>query len=241
MPYSLFIADLHLDVRRPALIEAFEAFLRTEARGAEVLYILGDLFEVWIGDDNRAEGLHGALAALQALTQKGTPVRFLHGNRDFLVGSTFARRTGVELMPQRQVIDLYGTPTLVEHGDLLCTDDVAYQRYRRRIRHPLSLLALRILPRFIRERMARDLRELSAQEMAGKSTEIMDVNAETVRQVMREAEVRQLIHGHTHRPNVHRFELDGAPAVRVVLGDWYEQESWLVADSEGLHVVSQRT
>jgi len=170
MPYSLFIADLHLDVRRPALIEAFEAFLRTEARGAEVLYILGDLFEVWIGDDNRAEGLHGALAALQALTQKGTPVRFLHGNRDFLVGSTFARRTGVELMPQRQVIDLYGTPTLVEHGDLLCTDDVAYQRYRRRIRHPLSLRALRILPRFIRERMARDLRELSAQEMAGKST-----------------------------------------------------------------------
>ena len=239
MPYSLFIADLHLDAQRPSLVSAFENFLRAEARDAETLYILGDLFESWIGDDDRAQGLEGALAALRELTQSGVAVRFLHGNRDFLLGTAFARRMGMELLPQRQVLDLYGTPTLLEHGDLLCTDDIAYQRYRRRIRHPASRMLIRSLPRRIRERMADRLREVSAQAVAEKSMQTMDVNEQTVCQVMREYGVLRLIHGHTHRPAVHQFELDGAPAVRVVLGDWYEQGSWLVADASGVRAVLQ--
>ncbi len=240
MSYSLFIADLHLDAQRPALIAAFEDFLRTEARGAEALYILGDLFESWIGDDDRAQGLEDALAALRELTQSGVTVHFLHGNRDFLLGKAFARRSGIALLPQRQVVDLYGTPTLLEHGDLLCTDDVAYQNYRRRIRHPASRMLIRALPRWVREHMANRLREVSAQAVASKSMQIMDVNEQAVCQVMREFGVRQLIHGHTHRPAVHQFDLDGAQAMRVVLGDWYEQGSWLVADASGVRAVSQQ-
>lgn len=234
MPFTLFVADLHLDARRAAPVAAFADFLTAEARRAEALYILGDLFEAWIGDDDPADGLAEALAGVRQLAASGVAVRFLHGNRDFLVGAEFAQRTGMELLPERQVIDLYGTPTLIEHGDLLCTDDVAYQRYRRRIRHPAVLAALRRLPRAWRMRMAQRLRQVSAQAVADKSMRIMDVNEGTVKAAMRAAGVRTMIHGHTHRPAVHRFELDGAAAARAVLGDWYEQGSWLVADAGGL-------
>ncbi len=235
MAHTLFVSDLHLDACRAHLVEAFVDFLRTEARQAEALYILGDLFETWIGDDDPAEGLDEVLDALRALTGAKVPVRFQHGNRDFLVGAGFAQRTGVELLPERMVINLYGTPTLIEHGDLLCTDDRPYQRYRRRIRHPVTTTIFRYLPRTLRLRMARGLRRVSEQAIADKSMDIMDVNEDAVRTAMRLAEVRTLIHGHTHRPAEHWFELDGSPAVRVVLGDWYEQSSWLVADKDGLH------
>ena len=125
MPHTLFVSDLHLDAARPARVAAFAAFLRGPARAAEALYVLGDLFDAWIGDDDPAAGLQDALAALRELAAAGVPVRLLHGNRDFLLGADFARRTGAELLPERSVIDLYGAPTLIEHGDLLCIDDRA--------------------------------------------------------------------------------------------------------------------
>lgn len=234
-PHTLFVADLHLDASRPAQTAEFVRFLKTETRPAQALYILGDLFEFWIGDDDPAEGLDEVVGALRTCAAQGTAVKFLHGNRDFLLGADFARRTGIEILAARQVVDLHGTPTLIEHGDLLCTDDVAYQRYRRRIRHPAMLALLGRLPRSWRMRMARRLRRISAQAIAEKSETIMDVNEETVRQVMRSEGVYAMVHGHTHRPAVHRFKVDEMDAVRAVLGDWYEQGSWLVADSDGLH------
>lgn len=234
-PFTLFVSDLHLDASRPAQMQEFVRFLKNEAHQAQALYILGDLFEFWIGDDDPAEGLDGVIDALQGLTAQGISVKFLHGNRDFLLGADFARRTGIEILPARQVVDLHGIPTLIEHGDLLCTDDVAYQRYRRRIRHPLTMALLGNLPRSWRLRMGQRLRRISAQAIAGKSPDIMDVNEETVRQVMRSEGVYTMVHGHTHRPAIHEFEVDEVGAVRAVLGDWYEQGSWLVADADGLH------
>lgn len=234
-PFTLFVSDLHLDASRPAQMQEFEHFLKNEAHQAQALYILGDLFEFWIGDDDPAEGLDEVIDALRERTARGTVVKFLHGNRDFLVGADFARRTGIEILPARQVVDLHGIPTLIEHGDLLCTDDVPYQRYRRRIRHPVTMALLGSLPRSWRLRMGQRLRQISAQAIAGKSPDIMDVNEETVRQVMRSEGVYTMVHGHTHRPAVHRFKVDEVDAVRAVLGDWYEQGSWLAADADGLH------
>ena len=233
--FTLFVSDLHLDASRPGLVREFVHFLNNEAGRAQALYILGDLFEYWIGDDDPAEGLDEAIGALKEATARGLAVKFLHGNRDFLLGADFARRTGIELLSARQVIDLHGIPTLIEHGDLLCTDDVAYQRYRRRIRHPVTMTVLESLPRSWRLKMGQRLRRVSAQAIAGKSPDIMDVNEETVRQVMRAEGVYTMVHGHTHRPAVHRFKVDEVDAVRAVLGDWYEQGSWLAADSAGLH------
>ncbi len=234
-PFTLFVSDLHLDASRPAQMQEFVHFLKGEARQAQALYILGDLFEFWIGDDDPAEGLDEVIGALRELTAQGVAVKFQHGNRDFLLGVDFARRTGIEILPARQVIDLHGIPTLIEHGDLLCTDDVAYQRYRRRIRHPVTMALLGNLPRSWRLRMGQRLRRISAQAIAGKSPDIMDVNEETVRQVMRSEGVYTMVHGHTHRPAIHESRVDDADAVRAVLGDWYEQGSWLVADADGLH------
>ena len=234
-PFTLFVSDLHLDASRPAQMQEFVHFLKDEAHQAQTLYILGDLFEFWIGDDDPAEGLDGVIGALRERTAQGTAVKFLHGNRDFLLGADFARRTGIEILPARQTIDLHGTPTLIEHGDLLCTDDVAYQRYRRRIRHPVTLALLGNLPRLWRLGMGRRLRRVSAEAVAEKPPDIMDVNEEAVRQVMRSEGVYTMVHGHTHRPAMHRFKVDEMDAVRAVLGDWYEQGSWLAADADGLH------
>ena len=184
-PFTLFASDLHLDASRPAQAQEFVYFLKNEAPQAQALYILGDLFEVWIGDDDPAEGLDGVIGALRDLAARGVAVKFLHGNRDFLLGEGFALRAGIEILPARQVVDMHGTPTLVEHGDLLCTDDVAYQRYRRLIRHPASLALLGSLPRSWRLGMGRRLRRASAEAVAEKPPDIMDVNGEAVRQVMR--------------------------------------------------------
>ncbi len=234
-PFTLFVSDLHLDAARPALVREFVRFLRSEAHRAEALYILGDLFEFWIGDDDPVEGLDEVIDALRELRARGVAARFQHGNRDFLLGERFARRAGIEILPERQVIDLHGRATLIEHGDLLCTDDRAYQRYRRRIRHPISRALLSRLPRSLRLMMGQRLRRASAEAVAGKPPEIMDVSEATVRAVLRSTGTRAMIHGHTHRPAVHRFDLDGKPAVRAVLGDWYERGSWLVADRDGFH------
>ena len=217
----IFISDLHLDAQRPDPIHQFVEFMRRDAPKAECLYILGDLFEAWIGDDDDDPMIEPIIAAIRSLTQGGVPCYFMHGNRDFLVGDGFAQSTGCVLLDEYSVINVHGEPLLLTHGDLLCTDDVRYMKLRRQLRD--RQWQQDFLSKSLTERreIARQLRELSQSEMAEKSEDIMDVNLETVRQTMQRFGVKQLLHGHTHRPEIHRFEIDGSPATRVVLGDWY--------------------
>ena len=230
---TLFISDLHLSDQRPAITEAFIGFLEGEARGAEALYILGDLFEVWLGDDMVLPEYARAIEAMHRLADAGVPLFVMHGNRDFLLGDDFAAMSGAQRLPESTVIDLHGTPTLLLHGDTLCTDDVAYQKFRAMVRNPAW--QAEVLAKSPEERLAlaRQFREMSMAEMQGKSEAIMDVNADAVEAAFREAGVRQMIHGHTHRPAIHDLEIDGEPARRIVLGDWYDQGSVLECDPEG--------
>jgi UDP-2,3-diacylglucosamine hydrolase len=233
VPDTLFISDLHLDETRPHIIELFLEFLRDHASRAEALYILGDLYEYWIGDDAPSDALRPTIGALATLSRNGVAVYFIHGNRDFLVGREFARQSGCRLLPEAAVIDLHGERTLIMHGDTLCTDDKAYQAFRARIRNPITRKALLLLSVRMRRKLAQHLREQSRDAVGGKPAEIMDVNAQAVQFAMRNYGVRRLIHGHTHRPAVHEFQLDGRPATRIVLGDWYEQGSVLRCTPNG--------
>ncbi len=230
---TLFISDLHLSDQRPAITEAFIGFLEGEARGAKALYILGDLFEVWLGDNMVLPEYARAIEAMHRLADAGVPLFVMHGNRDFLLGADFAAMSGAQLLPESTVIDLHGTPTLLLHGDTLCTDDVEYQKFRTMVRNPAW--QAEVLAKSPEERLAlaRQFREMSMAEMQGKSEAIMDVNADAVEAAFREAGVRQMIHGHTHRPAIHDLEIDGEPARRIVLGDWYDQGSVLECDPEG--------
>lgn len=227
MGQTLFISDLHLDRERPEIIKLFVDFLKNEATEAEALYILGDLFEYWVGDDQPLPGLENCLAALQSLTENNIPVYFIHGNRDFLIGKRFADKTGITLLPESKVIDLYGTPTLILHGDTLCTDDVDYQKMRQMLRDLKWQEQFLSLPIETRIKEALKLREKSQQATDAKEEMIMDVNQTTVVSIMQENDVLQMIHGHTHRPAVHDLEIDGEEAKRIVLGDWYHQGSVL--------------
>lgn len=226
-----FISDLHLDMKRPHIVQAFMQFLG-EIRGqADSLYILGDLFEYWIGDDivdtPAGQLVMPLLNGMRQLSDSGTELYFTHGNRDFLIGEQFADMTDCQLLPEKQVIDLQGVPTLVMHGDTLCTDDLEYQELRKMFYNEdlrKQFLALDIPARQVE---AARIREASLQKVKEKSEAIMDVNQAAVESAMREAGVTQLIHGHTHRPAIHEFELDGEPAKRIVLGDWYDQVSSL--------------
>ena len=233
MAETLFIADLHLDPARPDAIALCHEFLTTRARHSAGLYILGDLFEYWIGDDQPVDGLTPVLDALAALGAAGVPVYCQHGNRDFLLGADFAARTGLTLLPEAVVVDLYGRPTLLLHGDTLCTDDHAYQALRRQLRDPAWQREFLALPLAERIRQARALRERSMSATREKDEAIMDVNPQAVAEAMRAHGVRHLIHGHTHRPAIHHFTLDDAPAERIVLGDWYRQGSVLSVDAAG--------
>src|SRR3569623_1511570 len=214
MSTTLFISDLHLSADRPALTALFLVFLRERAPRAETLYILGDLFEVWLGDDAVHPAYHPVLSALRELAAR-RPVYVMHGNRDFLLGNAFAQASGCRLLADPSVIDLNGERTLLMHGDVLCTDDVEYQQFRAHVRNPET---------------EQQFRDASRERSRYKTEEIMDVNQEAVAAVMRAHDVRQFIHGHTHRPAIHRFTLDGREARRIVLGDWYEQGSVLVCD-----------
>lgn len=226
--HTLFIADLHLDASRPQITRLFENFLAgDEARGADAVYILGDLVEAWIGDDDDAE-LPGRIAmATRELSNAGVPVYFMVGNRDFLLGEAFAQRAGFSLLEDGTVHDLYGRATLLMHGDLLCTDDVAYQTVRRQVRTPEWKTQILAMPLDARRAFAAKAREDSRAHTGATMETIMDVNTDAVAAAMRQAGVTRLIHGHTHRPAIHRFDLDGQPAERIVLGDWYEQGSVL--------------
>ena len=238
---TLFISDLHLDVARPDITSQFLEFLQQEAVGAERLYILGDLFEAWIGDDDPDPEMRRVREALRALTQRGVPCFVMHGNRDFLIGKRFEADTGVKLIDDGTVVDLYGRKVLLMHGDTLCTDDHAYQRLRRIVRNPLVKWVLRHLSLSQRLKLAAKMRAGSKAhiESVDRSTPyIMDVNAQAVTETLRRYGVDCLIHGHTHRPAIHDVEVDGRRATRIVLGDWYDQGSVLRWDETGYELAA---
>jgi len=229
---SLFISDLHLSQERPDITQIFLRFLQGPAQQAEALYILGDLFEVWLGDDMVLPDYQQAISELKTLSNT-VPVFIMYGNRDFLMRSRFEEMTGCTLLADELVIDLYGTPTLIMHGDTLCTDDVAYQNFRNMVRDPAWQAELLNKSPEERLALARKLREISKTETSDKDAAIMDVNQTTVEQTMSRHKVQQLIHGHTHRPAVHEFSLAGQPARRIVLADWYHNGSLLRVDENG--------
>ena len=224
---TLFISDLHLDAQRPHIVDLYTRFLATEARTASALYILGDLFESWIGDDDDSALAAQVAGATRELRDSGVPVHFMHGNRDFLLGKDYAERAGMTLLHDPCIIELGGERTLLMHGDTLCTDDVEYQKFRALVRNPEWQRQFLAKPLAERRAFAAQARGESRKQTAMKAAEIMDVNQTAVESVLREHGVRRLIHGHTHRPATHRFELGGTVAERVVLGDWYEQSSVL--------------
>jgi UDP-2,3-diacylglucosamine hydrolase len=230
---SFFVADLHLTDERPAATGRFFRFLDEEAGGADALYILGDLFEAWIGDDHDEQVAHDTARRLRALVEAGTPVYFMHGNRDFMLATRYAERSGMTLLADPARIELYGVPTLLMHGDTLCTDDTAYQAFRRRVRHPLTRALLRLLPLALRRRLARQARAGSESAKADKSAAIMDVNETEVVRVLREKQVGRLIHGHTHRPAQHVHAVDRRDCERWVVPDWYARWGYVACDAAG--------
>jgi UDP-2,3-diacylglucosamine hydrolase len=224
---TLFISDLHIDATRPAITEQFLSFLAAEARHAEALYILGDLFESWVGDDDADPAQAAAIAGLKALTLSGVPCFVMHGNRDFLLAAEFCRMSGAELLPDPIILTLYGERILVMHGDALCTDDRAYQRLRATVREAdwqRQFLALSVAAR---RALAGAARAGSQAHTATLEYAIADVNVESVATALRAAGIATLLHGHTHRPAIHALQVDGRPCTRIVLGDWYDQGSVL--------------
>jgi UDP-2,3-diacylglucosamine hydrolase len=235
---SLFISDLHLTEERPEANERFIGFLEEKARHADALYILGDFFEYWIGDDDMVEPFNAVVVGLlRDLTRKGTPVRFMHGNRDFLIGERFCAASGAQLLQDPTVAELEGVKTLLMHGDTLCTDDLDYQAWRRTARNPAfqADFLSKSLPE--RRRLIVQMRERSKEVVQGKPAEIMDVNDDAVREVLRRHDVSRLIHGHTHRPGRHEIEVDGRRCERWVLPDWYGRGGYVEVDRAGARLV----
>ena len=237
---TLFIADLHLDPERPAITELFGRFLDTEARDADALYILGDLFEAWVGDDDPS--VAGAYVAdrMKALTDSGVPAYFIRGNRDFLLGHDYAQRCGIAVLHDPAVIDLHGRPTLILHGDLLCTDDIAYQQFRAQTRAPrwqAQLLAQPLQARLAFAAQARAASKARYGELqaSGMSETITDVTPATVQEWFQRYGIDRMIHGHTHRPAIHD---EGNGRTRIVLGDWYHQGSVLRVSEDGVDLAS---
>jgi UDP-2,3-diacylglucosamine hydrolase len=230
---TLFVSDLHLDAAEPATIEVFLDFLATEARRATALYILGDLFEAWVGDDDPDPAKRRVIDALRACTSSGVRCYVLHGNRDFLLGKRFERETGARLIADGTRLELNGESSLVMHGDTLCTDDHSYQRLRRVVRQPLLQWIVRRLPLSQRLALARRMRAGSRMHTQAAAPDIMDVNADAVRATFRAAGVRNVIHGHTHRPAIHELEVDGRQCRRIVLGAWHGRGSVLTWDERG--------
>lgn len=238
MRRTLFASDLHLSSSRPALVAAFRALCAGVAREAEALYLLGDIFDYWVGDDQLREPLgREVAAAIRDLTSAGVRVAFLRGNRDFLAGERLATATGAELLPDEIVVDLYGRPTLLLHGDELCTADVAYQRFRAWSRREGVQAGFLALPYALRHTAARLMRRESRRAKAEKPAEIMDVTPEAVAEAFRRHDVDRMIHGHTHRPAVHRIVVDGRERERWVLADWYDRATVLAVTSEGAEML----
>ncbi|MFT4196446.1 MAG: UDP-2,3-diacylglucosamine diphosphatase [Pseudoxanthomonas sp.] len=240
---TLFVSDLHLDAARPAITELFGKFLREEAKSADALYILGDLFEAWVGDDDTSEVGAYTAAQLRAVADAGVPVYFIRGNRDFLVGADYARRAGLQILPDPAVVMLYDQPVLLMHGDLLCTDDVAYQQFRAQTRDPAFQAQFLAQPLAARQAFAAQARQASharQQELKGEDRAqfetITDVAPAAVEATFARYGIDTLIHGHTHRPAIHALGVNGRACRRIVLGDWYEQGSVLRVDAGGMRL-----
>lgn len=225
--FTYFISDLHLSAERDDITQCLFTFLQGQATQAEALYVLGDLFEMWIGDDDLNEFTLSIASAFKTLSDRGIPIYFIHGNRDFLIREKFAALSGMTLLPEQCVIDLYGQPTLIMHGDELCTKDIEYQQFRKKARGWWWPRLMLMLPLSTRRSIAAKGRKTSQKNHTKLSAEIMDVTQEEVEKRMAEHQVTRLIHGHTHRPAIHDFNLKNQAAQRVVLGDWYDQGSLL--------------
>lgn len=237
---TLFISDLHLDAERPAITELFGEFIRREASKAKALYILGDLFEAWVGDDDPSQAGIFVASKLKALSDSGVPVYFIRGNRDFLLGNDYARCAGMTILPDPAVILLHGTPTMIGHGDLLCTDDLAYQQFRAQTRDPrwqAQFLAQPLAARlaFAGQARAASKARFGELQASGMSETITDVCPKTVADTFSRYGIHHMIHGHTHRPAIHN-EADGC--TRIVLGDWYTQGSVLRVDADGFDLAA---
>ena len=231
---TLFISDLHLEADRADIGEQFFAFLEDEASQADALYILGDFFEAWVGDDDPDAYYASVKKALRALVDRGVPVFFMHGNRDFMIGERFAEETGVTILPDPSPAEFYGKSVLLSHGDALCTDDTEYQQVRMMTRNPEWQAMMLDKPLDERLAIAAQAREQSKARNAGLPEEIMDVNADAVASLIGQHGVDILLHGHTHRPGIHGVVVGDRHALRVVLGDWYEQGSVLRWDEDGI-------
>ena len=229
-----FIADLHLSADRPDITACSLSFLKNEAPQASKLYILGDLFEYWIGDDDDSDFVNSIAAALKKLADSGTQLYFIHGNRDFLLGKKYAKKSGLTLLPETDIIELFGQKALIMHGDTLCTRDVDYQKFRKKSRSWWWQFIIKSLPLKTRKKIAENYRKKSAQAKQSKSLDIMDVTPTEVVKELEKAEVLLLIHGHTHRPAEHNITVNEKAAKRIVLGDWYEQGAWLKVTPENM-------
>lgn len=237
--FDLFISDLHLCASRPEITSSFLDFLKNNAVNARSLYILGDLFEYWAGDDDVEDAHHQPIImAFRALADSGVNLYLMHGNRDFLIGSDFCNIAKITLLQDPTLIDLFGKRTLLSHGDELCTDDAAYQTFRHQVRHPKWQADFLSLPLHTRKTQIEAIRTRSEAEKSNKSAEIMDVNQEAVAALLTKYDYPELfIHGHTHRPHQHQTLLNGHQVTRWVLGDWYEQGSYLICDQHGCRSV----
>jgi UDP-2,3-diacylglucosamine hydrolase len=223
----LFISDLHLSPLRPDITDCFIDFMKNEAIHADKLYVLGDLFEFWIGDDDNSPFNVLIKEAFKALTQQGVECYFIQGNRDFLLNKRFCKETGVQLLADHTVIDLDGEKVLIMHGDTLCIDDIKYQEFRAKVHQPWLQWVFNRIPLFIRQRIVKNVQDKIKAKKQHKTLTIMDVTQSEVERVMLEEGVKRLIHGHTHRPNVHTFNHKTQEMTRIVLGDWYTQGSVL--------------
>lgn len=229
---TLFISDLHLDTDTPGLLQSLLAVLHDRAAGADALYILGDLFEAWVGDDDQSEIADAVATALMSLSQAGTAVYLMHGNRDFLLGDHYAARCGATLLPDPTVIECYGRRVALSHGDSLCTRDTAYMAFRKQMRDPAWQQAFLDRPLLERHMVAQQIRQKSQDANSQKASDIMDVTHQEVIKLMETLQVNILIHGHTHRPGIHTIRLHDAingsdEAVRIVLGSW-DQKAWVL-------------
>lgn len=238
--YDIFISDLHLCISRPEITTSFIQFLNTTATKARALYILGDLFEYWAGDDDIANPAHHTIiSAFKQLADTGVKSYLMHGNRDFLIGQDFCSAASITLLADPSLLDLYGKKVLLSHGDDLCTDDTAYQTFRNQVRSPSWITDFLQQPLAKRKQQIEAIRQRSEQEKSIKSSEIMDVNVAAVAALLKRYDYPELlIHGHTHRPAKHDIHLDGHKITRWVLGDWYEQGSYLILSAKGLKSVN---
>lgn len=231
-PYTLILSDVHLSTTAPDITRRFLQFLESHAVHAHSVYLLGDLFEVWIGDDAPGEFGNEISAALKQLSNRGITIYFMHGNRDFLIGEQFAHQSGMHLLNDPCVVNLHGQPVLLSHGDAWCTDDIEYQAFRLHRSQPENVQQFLTLPVDQRLAFAQSARDASQKHTNNSAANIMDVNQAAINEAFTEHNVQTIIHGHTHRPADHQYANHNQ---RIVLGDWYSQASWLTISAEGIH------